>query len=325
MANLKAIRKRIGSVKNTQKITRAMKMVAAARLAKAQIAITELRPYALKTMDVLASVATRAGDEEVHQLLARRDPKKVMLVILTSDRGLAGAFNANVCKVGYNRWKELEAEGAEVSFSVIGRKGRDFFRRRGADIRRDFTGVFEDLSVDRAGEIGRYIVGEYTAGGIKRIEDEERARAGGEAPEADDDAAEEHDPEALEPNLDAVYLVYNEFKSAMTQDVVIESLLPIVPEVREDAEEAAVDFIYEPSKQALLDRLLPMYVEIEVFRALLESVASEHGARMTAMDSATKNAGEMIDKLTLQYNRARQAAITTELMEIIGGAEALKD
>jgi len=323
VANLKAIRKRIGTVKNTQKITRAMKMVAAARLAKAQIAITELRPYALKTMDVLASVATRAGEEEVHPLLARREPKKVMLVVLTSDRGLAGAFNANVCKAGYTRWKQLEADGAEVTFSVIGRKGRDFFRRRGADIRRDFTGVFEDLSVERAGEIGRFIVGEYTAGGIKRIEAEEAERAGLVVDEAEE--GEGQDPEALEPNLDAVYLVYNEFKSAMTQDVVVEPLLPIVPEVREDTEEEAVDFIYEPSKRALLDRLLPMYVEIEVYRALLESVASEHGARMTAMDSATKNAGEMIDDLTLQYNRARQAAITTELMEIIGGAEALKD
>jgi len=332
MANLKAIRKRIGSVKNTQKITRAMKMVAAARLAKAQIAITELRPYALKTLDVLSSVAGRAGDEAVHPLLARRPAKKVMLVVLTSDRGLAGGFNASVCKAAFNRWKELEADGAEVTFSVIGRKGRDFFKRRGASIRRDFTGVFEDLTVEKAGEIGRYIVGEYTAGGLKRVEAEERERAGlaPEEDEHDEDAeAEEEHMEALEPELDAVYLVYNEFKSAMTQDVVIEPLLPITPEANDEAEEGdeaspAVDFIYEPSKRALLDRLLPMYVEIELFRALLESVASEHGARMTAMEAATKNASEMIDKLTLQYNRARQAAITTELMEIIGGSEALK-
>ena len=328
MANLKAIRKRIGSVKNTQKITRAMKMVAAARLAKAQIAITELRPYALKTLDVLSSVAGRAGDGAVHPLLARREPKKVMLVVLTSDRGLAGAFNASVCKIAFARWKELEADGAEVSFSVIGRKGRDFFRRRGANIRRDFTGVFEDLTVDRAGEIGRYIVGEYTAGGLKRVEAEERERAGiAPSDEELEEAAEALEIEALEPELDAVYLVYNEFKSAMTQDVVIEPLLPITPETSDDEGEIAspaVDFIYEPSKAALLDRLLPMYVEIELFRSLLESVASEHGARMTAMEAATKNASEMIDKLTLQYNRARQAAITTELMEIIGGSEALK-
>ncbi|MEZ4337206.1 MAG: ATP synthase F1 subunit gamma [Sandaracinaceae bacterium] len=336
MANLKIIRKRIGTVKSTQKITRAMKMVAAARLAKAQLAITELRPYALKTMDVLSSVASRAGDEEVHPLLARRDPKKVMLVILTSDRGLAGAFNANVCKAGYLRWKQLEAEGAEVSFSVIGRKGRDFFRRRGANIRRDFTGVFENLSVDRAGEIGRYVIGEFTAGGLRRIDAEfqpgdPRDRMLGEQDVTQAATIEEEmsgpdfapPPEDVEAELDAVYLVYNEFKSAISQDVVVEPLLPITPlEVAEEA--TTVDFIYEPSKRALLDRLLPMYVETEVYRALLESVASEHGARMTAMDNATKNASEMIDKLTLQYNRARQAAITTELMEIIGGAEALK-
>ncbi|HEY8432802.1 MAG TPA: ATP synthase F1 subunit gamma, partial [Sandaracinaceae bacterium] len=338
---LKAIRKRIGSVKSTQKITRAMKMVAAARLSRAQTAITELRPYALKTLDVLSSVAARAGEEEVHPLLARREPKKVMLVVLTSDRGLAGAFNANVNKLAYRRWKELEAQGAEVSFAVIGRKGRDFLRRRGAHIRREFTGVFENLSVDRAGEIGRYIVAEYTRGGEQRLAAAER-EGRGFAPKPREPRAVDATPAGIagtdegaelflpsdslmdvEPELDAVYLVYNEFKSAISQRVTVEQLLPIVPAAQaEDA--TAVDFIYEPSKRALLDRLLPMYVEIEVYRALLESVASEHGARMTAMDSATKNASEMIDRLTLQYNRARQAAITKELMEIIGGAEALK-
>lgn len=339
MASLKEIRKRIGSVKSTQKITRAMKMVAAARLARAQTAITELRPYALKTLDVLSSVAARAGEEEVHPLLARREPKKVMLVVLTSDRGLAGAFNANINKAAYQYWKELEAGGAEVSFAVIGRKGRDFLRRRGADIRRDFTGVFENLSIDRAGEIGRYIVAEYTAGGAARLAAEGRALGGPSLDhpglvDAAPAALQEQDPTAntflpsdrfddAEPALDAVYLIYNEFKSAMTQTVVIEPLLPITPaEMGED--QATIDFIYEPSKRRLLDRLLPMYVEIEVYRALLESVASEHGARMTAMDSATNNASDMIDRLTLQYNRARQAAITKELMEIIGGAEALK-
>jgi len=330
MANLKIIRKRIGSVKSTQKITRAMKMVAAARLAKAQIAITELRPYALKTLDVLSDVADRAGEDEVHPLLARREPKKVMLVVLTSDRGLAGAFNANVCKTAFREWKAYEEAGAEVTFSVIGRKGRDFFRRRGANIRRDFTGVFENLTVDRAGEIGRFVTGEYTAGGLKAVDADERERSGAPLEEEGQEEIEEEPEEDLEPELDAVFLVYNQFKSAMTQDVVVESLLPIVPKSvddEDDDEELAksqVDFIYEPNKMAVLGRLLQMYVEIETYRALLESVASEHGARMTAMDAATKNASEMIDKLTLQYNRARQAAITTELMEIIGGAEALK-
>lgn len=288
MANLKAIRKRIASVKNTQKITRAMKMVAAARLRRAQQAITELRPYALKTMEVLSSVAARAGDEEVHPLLARRVRRKVLIVVLTSDRGLAGAFNANINKAAYRKWKELESQRIEVGFAVIGRKGRDFLRRRGANIEFEFTGVFENLSVLKAGEIGRAIVAEYKTDGY-----------------------------------DEVLLAYNEFKSAISQRVVLEPLLPIVPMPIAEGD-TAVDFIYEPNKRALLDRLLPMYVEVEIYRALLESIASEHGARMTAMDNATKNASELVAKLTLMYNRARQAAITTELMEIISGAEALK-
>lgn len=292
MANLKDIRKRIGSVKNTQKITRAMKLVAAARLRRAQQAITELRPYALKTLDVLSVVAARAKEddpENIHPLLDVRKPDHAMLVVLTSDRGLAGAFNASICRAATEKWKALEAEGVKVVFTVIGKKGREFFKRRNADIRHDFTDVFENLTMDRAGEIGRAIVHEYAA---------------------------------REEELDAVYLVYNEFKSAISQMVQVEQILPIVPS--ELPENALGDFEYEPSKKALLDRLLPMYVEIETFRALLESVASEHGARMTAMDAATSNASDMIGKLTLQYNRARQAAITKELMEIIGGAEALK-
>ena len=287
MANLKDIRKRIGSVKNTQKITRAMKLVAGARLRKAQENIESLRPYAIKTLEVLSGVAARVSPEEdVHPLLARRAPKSVMLVVLTSDRGLAGAFNSNICKAAFNRWKELEAEGSEVCFGIIGRKGRDYFRRRNANVRHNFLGVFEDLNAEKAGEIGRYIVEDYTS-----------------------------------LDLDACHLVYNEFKSAITQQVVIEPFLPIEP--LELPEDRLGEFIYEPSQDALLDTLLPMHVEVQIYRALLESVASEFGARMTAMDSATNNASDMIDRLTLQYNRARQAAITKELMEIIGGAEAL--
>ena len=287
MANLKDIRKRIGSVKNTQKITRAMKLVAGARLRKAQENIESLRPYAIKTLEVLSGVAARVSPEEdVHPLLARRAPKSVMLVVLTSDRGLAGAFNSNICKAAFRRWKELEAEGSEVCFGIIGRKGRDYFRRRNANVRHDFLGVFEDLNAEKAGEIGRYIVEDYTS-----------------------------------LDLDACHLVYNEFKSAINQQVVIEPFLPIEP--LELPEDRLGEFIYEPSQDALLDTLLPMHVEVQIYRALLESVASEFGARMTAMDSATNNASDMIDRLTLQYNRARQAAITKELMEIIGGAEAL--
>lgn len=292
MANLKQIRKRIGTVKNTQKITRAMKLVAAARLRRAQQDILEMRPYAVKTLEVLSAVAARAKDEEddrTHSLLAVREPENVMLVVLTSDRGLAGAFNASICRAAFQRWKELEADGARVCFTVVGRKGRDYLKRRDADIRHDFTGIFDDLDMEKAGEVGRAIVHEYT------------------------------DPNE---DLDQCFLVYNEFKSAISQEVVVEQLLPITP--MEVPPDQMGDFLYEPDKAALLDRLLPMYVDVEVYRALLESIASEHGARMTAMDAATNNANDMINKLTLVYNRARQAAITKELMEIIGGAEALK-
>ena len=289
MANLKEIRKRIVSVKNTQKITRAMKLVAAARLRKAQEAITRQRPYALETLKMLSSLAARTGeDEDLHPLLAKREPKKVMLVVLTSDRGLAGGFNVIISKRAHKFYQELTDQGADVVVSSIGRKGHDYLRRRNVPVGRSFGNVYEDLTYKKASEIGDVIATDYAG----------------------------HD-------LDAVYLAYNEFKSAMTQTVVIERLLPIEPmEVSE--QETMVDFIYEPDQRSILDSILPLYLNVEIYRALLESVASEHGARMTAMDNATKNATEMIDALTLVANRARQAAITTELMEIISGAEALK-
>jgi F-type H+-transporting ATPase subunit gamma len=287
MASLKAIKRRIVSVKNTRKITRAMKMVAAARLRRAQQRITELRPYAVKNEQLLASVAARADEEQTHPLLQRREEKKVLIVVMTSDRGLAGAFNASICKAAFRFWKRLESEGKQVSFAIVGRKGGDYFKRRDASIDKVFKGIFENLTSANAGQVGRYIVDRYMA-----------------------------------EELDSAYLVYNEFKSAISQIVTVSQVLPV--RLAELPSAGSADYIYEPNKAALLDRLLPMYMEIQSFRALLESVASEHGARMTAMDNATRNASDMIDRLTLQYNRARQAAITKELMEIIGGAEALK-
>jgi F-type H+-transporting ATPase subunit gamma len=289
MAGLRAIKRRIVSVKNTRKITRAMKMVAAGRLRRAQQRITELRPYANKTAELIAQVAARMeGDgEEIHPLLAKRPEHKVLIVVLTSDRGLAGGFNANISKRAYSLWKSLEAQGKQVSFGIIGRKGGDFFRRRNATIAKVFSGVFENLTSAKAGEIGRFIAGHYVAG-----------------------------------ELDAAYLIYNEFKSALTQMVTVERVLPVTPV--ELPPHASSDYIYEPNRAALLDRLLPMYMEVQSYRALLESVASEHGARMTAMDNATRNASDMIDALTLQYNRARQAAITKELIEVVSGATALE-
>jgi F-type H+-transporting ATPase subunit gamma len=287
--NIKIIRKRIASVKNTQKITRAMKLVAAARLRKAQENIVRMRPYALQTLKLLSSLAARAGDEEaLHPLLARRHPNKVMLIVLTSDRGLAGSFNASVSKAAFRFYQELAKQGSTVTVGAIGKKGRDFLRRRGVEIKHTFGNIYEDLRYDKASHIGNVVVTDYAA-----------------------------------RELDACYMVYNEFKSALTQQVVVEKLLPIEP-MAVPQNETAVDYIYEPDQHTILRTLLPLYVNVEIYRALLESVASEHGARMTAMDNATRNAKDMIARLTLQANRARQAAITTELMEIIGGAEALK-
>lgn len=289
MPDLKIIRKRIASVKNTQKITRAMKLVAAARLRKAQENITRMRPYALQTLRMLSSLAARTGDDEaLHPLLARREPKNVMLVVLTSDRGLAGSFNVSVSKAAFRHYRDLSGQGMTVGVGAIGKKGRDYLRRRGVPIRREFSNIYEDLSYRKASEIGDAIVTEYAG----------------------------HD-------LDAVYLVYNEFKSAITQKVTIERLLPIEPMAVAENDSVG-DYLYEPDQRTILDTLLPLYVNVEIYRALLESVASEHGARMTAMENATNNAKQLIESLTIQANRARQAAITKELMEIIGGAEALK-
>ncbi|MBK9001710.1 MAG: ATP synthase F1 subunit gamma [Myxococcales bacterium] len=301
MANLKAIRKRISSVKSTQKITRAMKMVAGARLNRAQQRILALRPYAVKTGHVLAEVTAAAnrrleegggsGVDADHPLLARRAENDVLILVITSDRGLCGAFNTNILRLAERQWREREAQGQKVQIAVIGRKGRDYFKRRNAPVMHVFSGIWDRLDLEQARTVARVVLKPFLSG-----------------------------------EVDAILLVYNEFKSAMTQRVVCEPLFPLpITEVEEAAEPALErEFIFEPNKEALLERLVPMYVEISVLRSLLESMASELGARMTAMDSATKNAAEMIDRLTLSYNRARQAAITTELMEIIGGAEALK-
>nr|MBK7070063.1 ATP synthase F1 subunit gamma [Deltaproteobacteria bacterium] len=298
MPSLKSIRRRITSVKSTQKITRAMKMVAAARLNRAQLRIKALRPYAVKTAEVLRSLAGRAGGDEegAHQLLAQRPVKRVLLLVLTSDRGLAGAFNSSIQRAAERKIAELRGEGFEVLLGAIGRKGRDYLKRRGLEARHDWSGMGEPTA-ELAAEIARTVSREFVEG-----------------------------------EVDRVIVLFNEFKSAMTQKVTFLPLLPIetaaepAPAANAPASGKNMsDYIYEPSREALLERLLPMYVEVSVFRAMLDSSASEHGARMTAMDSATNNAKKMIGALTLEYNRARQAAITKELMEIIGGAEAIKD
>ena len=304
MANLKAIRKRISSVKSTQKITRAQKMVAGARLTRAQQRIQALRPYAVKTAQVLAEVAGRGTDDDgavsdnAHPLLARREEKTVLLLVITSDRGLCGAFNTNILRAATKIWREREAAGQTVKIVTIGRKGRDYFRRRNAPVLEVIGGVWEKLDIEQARTIARKVLAPF-----------------------------------VKSEVDSIYVVYNEFKSAMSQRVVAEPLFPLQKAEPAPAAEGAQtsewsnqrEYLFEPDRKALLERLVPMYIEVSILRALYESQASELGSRMTAMESATKKAAEMIGKYTLIYNRARQAAITTELMEIIGGAEALRE
>ncbi len=286
MANLKEIRRRIRSVKNTQQITKAMKMIAASRLRKAQEALEAKRPYAKRLQAVIASLATRAEVDD-HPLLAVREPRNVLMLVLTSDRGMCGGFNVNINRVAVKYVVDRPELGIE--FSVVGRKGQDFFRRRPQySVKKNYEGVFESIGFGHANEIGDDIVASYVGQGF-----------------------------------DAVYMVYNEFKSVIAQEVVVEQLLPVLT-VADATDTERLDFSYEPSKRAVLDEVLPLYVNVQIHRAIHESIASEMGARMTAMDNATRNASDLLDKLTLTYNRARQAAITTELMEIIGGAEALK-
>jgi F-type H+-transporting ATPase subunit gamma len=301
MPSLKVIRKRIASTKATQKITRAMKMVAGARLTRAQQRIVAMRPYAVKTGEVLSSVAqtmgsTESEDEAVHPLLARRPEKKALYLVFSADRGLCGALNTNVCKMVERAWQEKAAAGVEVSFATLGRKGREYLGRRKGKVVQDFPRIYDGLDLEKARLVARWLV-----------------------------------PRFQKAEYDAVYLIFSEFKSALTQKTTELRLLPLADAPAGPAAGKAgdgsgpTDFLYEPDQRALLERLVPMYVEISVFRALLESQASFFGAQMTAMDAATRNAKEMIARLTLQYNRARQAAITKELMEIIGGAEALKE
>jgi F-type H+-transporting ATPase subunit gamma len=302
MPSLKVIRKRISSVKSTQKITKAMKMVAGARLNRAQQRIVALRPYAVKTGEILQSIAAQAGGGEdggkpLHPLLARRPEKNVLILVMSADRGLCGAFNTNINKTAEREWRARTGADADVkvSFATVGRKGREFLTRRGGKVAHDFPKVYDALDMQKARLVAGWVVPRFKRG-----------------------------------EFDAVYVVYNEFKSAITQKTNFELLLPL-PEPPAEAKGgqaggmAPTEFIFEPNREALLERLVPMYIEITIFRALLESQASFFGAQMTAMDAATRNAKDMIGRLTLVYNRARQAAITKELMEIIGGAEALKE
>ena len=287
MPSLRDIRSRIGSVKNTRQITKAMKMVAAAKLRRAQDAVTRARPYAAILEQALGRIAA-AGAEASHPLLASRPGKKAELILLTSDRGLAGAFNSNIVRRGQRFLVENADRYQQIEVSTIGRKARDFLRARKIPSRKDYAGTYQNMRFETAAEIA----GELS----------DRFRSG---------------------QVDAIFICYNEFKSAITQTVVLKQFLPV--ETGDAATTGpATEFMYEPDQAQLLEELVPKHLAIQVWRALLDSAASEHGARMTAMESATTNAEDMIAALTLQYNRARQAYVTKELMEIVSGAEALK-
>ena len=291
MANLLDIRRRIKSVKNTQQITKAMKMVSAAKLKRAQDRVINARPFANKMNEVLSELAAQTTDDFHHPLLDKRGDERYLIVLVTADKGLCGAFNANLIKAAQAFVKQNP--GKQIEWMTVGRKGRDFFRRRGN------------------------IVSEYIGmTGKGRVEFEEALAV------ANDIIKRFTEDEAL----DKVFLIFAEFKSVLTQRVITEQLLPISKTSDTDAETsqpAKRDYIYEQPAEEIFRRLLPGLVRTQIFRALLESIASEQGARMTAMDAASKNAGELISTLTLNMNRVRQAAITREIIEIVSGAAAL--
>jgi F-type H+-transporting ATPase subunit gamma len=277
------IRRRIRSVKSTQQITKAMKMVSAAKLRRAQEAMFAARPYARKMTEVLNSMASRATPD-AHPLLEERGHQKVLLVVITADKGLCGAFNANIIRTA-TRFLADRGDG-DVTLALVGRKARDFFRRRAVKVRSERVGVFQALRYETARELARELMEAFTRG-----------------------------------EADQVFLVYNEFKSVIQQRLVVDRLLPVERHAI-SPRDPALDYLYEPEPAGIFATILPKHVEVQVWKALLESQAAEHGARMTSMDAATNNASEMIDRLTLYMNKVRQAAITKEIIEVVSGAGA---
>ncbi len=291
---LKEVRNRISSVKSTQQITKAMKMVSAAKLRKAQEKITQMRPYADKLKDILKNIASSEEGGADIDFLKDRNPEKVLVISISSDRGLCGSFNSNVIKTTTNRvhgsYKE-QYENGNVTLLCIGKKTYEHFSKRGYNVIDKYVNLFEDLTFEKAAQVAEFAMNEFTKG-----------------------------------NYDRIGLVYAKFKNAATQSFGLERFLPIEKnEEEEEVMESAVDYIYEPSKEYLVQELIPKILKTQVYKALLDSNASEHGARMTAMDKATDNANELLKDLKLSYNRARQAAITTELTEIVSGAAALEN
>ncbi|APS00451.1 ATP synthase F1 subunit gamma [Pajaroellobacter abortibovis] len=304
MPSLKSIRTRISSVKSTCKMTSAMKMVAGAKLVRAQQHMLIFRSYAKAISELLRAVSvssTPGGSEiplsHVHPLFAHREEKRVLFVLFSSDRGLCGGFNTNLNKITEREWNTKTKEEKTVEFATIGRKGRDFFIQRGAHLQRDFTQVYENINLEQANHIAQWLI-----------------------------------PGAINGEWDAIYLFYNQFKNALAQQVTYQKLLPFSFEDPEPISSQAAqegiygskEYLFEPNPQNFVQMLVPKFIQIGIYTAMLESYASELAARMATMDAATQNAKEMIKRLTLVYNRARQASITKELIEILGGAEALK-
>jgi F-type H+-transporting ATPase subunit gamma len=289
--SLRDIRRRIGSIKSTRQVTRAMKMVAAAKLRRAQEAILKARPYVTLLEQSLANAAAHCDSESIlsHPLLSGRPAKNAEIVVVTSDRGQAGAFNSNVLRRARGFFAERRDSYDRIDVSTVGRKARDAFRSRKTPIRKDYADIQRSLRFEHAREIAEELAQRFLSG-----------------------------------EVDEVFLCFSEFKNAASHNVVIRRLIPFESAPPASSAQSGIDFLYEPSRETLFGELLPRHLQMQVWRCLLESAASEHGARMAAMDSATRNAEKVIGKLTLQFNKARQAYITRELMEIVGGAEALK-
>lgn len=292
MANLKEVRNRISSVTSTQQITKAMKMVSAAKLKRATNAIVQLRPYATKLRDILAEVsASVEGNNSPYTV--DRIPTKVLIIVVTSNRGLAGAFNANAIKTANNliatKYADQFARG-DVSIVAIGKRGHDFFAKRDFNVIGNHNELYNQLDFENVSIIAESI--------MEHFRDEK---------------------------VDRVEIVYNQFRNAAVQILTSEQLLPLLPETKEGEEKVELDYIIEPSKEKIIEELIPKSIKIQLYKAVLDSHASEHGARMTAMDKATENAGDLLRDLKLSYNQARQAAITTELTEIVSGAAALSN
>jgi F-type H+-transporting ATPase subunit gamma len=291
MASLKEVKNRIGSVVSTQQITKAMKMVAAAKLRRSQDRITQMRPFAQKLSAILQNLSSAQSDDGDNWYSAVREEMKVLIVVVTSDRGLCGSFNSSVFK-GVNKLVaekyDTQYKAGNVTFLPVGKKALEYYTKRKNHVIRDFSSTFLDLSFDSAAAIAEYIMREYRAGKFDKVE-----------------------------------VVYNEFKNVATQILQVEQFLPIIPPAVEE-KTAEVDYIYQPSQAEIIEGIIPKSLKVQLYKALADSNAAENGARMTAMDKATENAGELLKELRLTYNRTRQAAITKEILEIVGGAEALK-